>query len=146
MKFNWGTGITIFLVLFMGFILSMVVMAHQTKTELYAVDYYHQEVNYQDKIDAKSRGNNFQKDVQFDHTENGDFRMNCPQEILQANRVEIYFYRSNNSADDRRFSLDKFTKSPVIIRKEDLVAGAYQVELTWSVDSKLHLVKSEINF
>ncbi|WP_066758198.1 FixH family protein [Crocinitomix algicola] len=145
MKFNWGTGITIFLALFMGFILTMVVMAHQTKTDLYAEDYYHQEVNYQDKIDAKVNGEIFIEQVNFDVTSNGDFMMSCPESILGANEVEIYFYRANNAEDDRRFSLNKFKKSPVIIRKSDLVEGIYKVELTWKNKNKTHLVEGEVN-
>jgi len=53
MKFNWGMGIAIFMTCFIIFIVSFVVKSSFLNTDLYAEDYYQQELDYQDIIDAK---------------------------------------------------------------------------------------------
>ena len=51
---NWGYRIIIVFVLFIAGILSMVLYVNSKGADLVAEDYYMQEVNYQDIINAKS--------------------------------------------------------------------------------------------
>ena len=50
---NWGKGIAIFIVSFMFFIGALVYASFQIKVPLVSEDYYEQEINYQEKINAR---------------------------------------------------------------------------------------------
>ena len=51
---NWGKGVTIAFILFVGFIMFMVVGAFRENFDLVSDDYYLEEINYQDKINQKA--------------------------------------------------------------------------------------------
>ena len=53
----WKTGIISAIILFMGFILSMVVYASTKKIDLISEDYYQKEIEYQTEINAISNYN-----------------------------------------------------------------------------------------
>lgn len=50
---NWGKGIIIGMGLFMGFILTMVVIMMRQKIDLVEEDYYKRELNYEDQLAAQ---------------------------------------------------------------------------------------------
>ena len=50
---NWGKGIAIFIVCFMFFLGALVYASFQIKVPLVSEDYYEQEINYQEKINAR---------------------------------------------------------------------------------------------
>ena len=61
MKINWGTGIVIAIVAFIGFILYFVITMSTDKTYSYDLvtdKYYQQELKYQQEIDAKKMQQN----------------------------------------------------------------------------------------
>ncbi|WP_338039248.1 FixH family protein [Maribacter litopenaei] len=63
MKFNWGTGIVLAFIGFIGFILFFVVRMstdNRANHDLVTEDYYRQELAYQKEIDAQ---NNATKDI-----------------------------------------------------------------------------------
>lgn len=144
MKMNWGTGIAIFLGLFMTFILTMVVKAHQIESDLYAEDYYSQEVNYQGTIDAISRGNIYSDSVEFRMNEAGNLEVYCPVSLLNANELLLHFYRPDNASLDRNIKLSNQKQSPIIINGKDLVRGRYTLELTWKLAGEDYQIAEEL--
>lgn len=54
MKFNWGTGITIFIVLFVVSMSAMVFKASQQNVDLVTEDYYEKELAFQDLKDKEA--------------------------------------------------------------------------------------------
>ena len=58
MKWNWGTGIAITLVLFIGLMSFMVFKSTQQRFDLVSENYYEEELNYQEVIDQKRNSSN----------------------------------------------------------------------------------------
>lgn len=132
---NWGKGITIAIIAFMGFILFMVVKATQTSTDLYAEDYYAQEVNYQATIDAKNNGKKLSGTMDVSFTPEAVL-VSFPQE-LAAHGVQgvVHFYRPDNAAFDKTFPIE-LTGNTLAIKREQLVVGTYQVKANFSIGEK----------
>ncbi len=141
MKWNWGTGITITLALFMGFIVYLAYRASQSHSDLYAADYYKQELAYQDKIDGLQRGKVYYNDIRLKVT---------PKKVLielpksfNARELKVDFYRPNNAALDKEFTF-QILEGNVEVSREALLPGKYTVLLQWKEKGDLHLVEKQI--
>ena len=141
MKFNWGTGITIAIVLFMGYILLMVYKATSTEQHLQAENYYAQEIDYQTKIDALRLGDKFAKSVKLIQTANRT-EIQLPKDFQTDNRlVNLHLLRPNDSALDLTFSVP--INKP-IIESQKIVKGAYKATISWIYKDKDYAIESDI--
>ena len=143
MKFNWGTGITIFIVLFVTFILSFVFTAASIHTDLYAEDYYQQEIDYQETIAAKSNAHHISKELFLSQGTNS-LVVHFPTSMkMDEGSGSIQFYRPNSAAGDVTYSIVK-ENDKMIISKSELNSGKYNVKVFWKEAGKDFLVTSEI--
>lgn len=143
-KFNWGWGITIGITLFVGYILVMVFKAHTISSDLYAEDYYQQEVNFQETIQAKSAGNAFVDRIHI-YSKDDTIQIFFPQEFSQYKTAKVAFYRPNNAAFDKTFKVDfdkdGFTQT---YTGSDFISGNYTIKIYWEIEKKLHLIVKNI--
>ena len=144
MKLNWGIGITIFIIAFMGFILFMVVKAFNTNTDLQAEDYYQQELDFQQKIDAIRLGKPFVHAIEISQAK--DFVSLAYSDTLANNLTEgkISFYRPNNAGFDKEFEIDVSNNQIQEIPKSALVRGGYILKLEWKMGEELHYLEQKI--
>ncbi|NNC82883.1 MAG: hypothetical protein HKN79_04835 [Flavobacteriales bacterium] len=123
---NWGNGIAIFLTVFVLFILGLVYMTTRSTAELQAEDYYKQEIEYQDRIDAFGLGDAYaeglaltwEQDQMVMRTED------ATAQILDGGKVT--FTRPNDSRLDRSFTLD-FNAGIARFSGEEFTQGVYDI-------------------
>jgi len=130
LKFNWGVGLTIFMVLFMTFILSIVIFTSFLQTDLYAEDYYQQELNYQQEIDAKNVSAQFDKSFYLTQSTKEVFVHFDELKNWEQLNGKLYFYRPNNAELDRSIAFSP-QDGIQLISKEHFKTGEYEVKLTW---------------
>ncbi len=106
---NWGVGITIAIAGFMAFILSMVFKANSKQTELYAEDYYEQEINFQNDISARQNGKRYQESIQLE-IRNNQVLLVLEDSTLSITNGTITFYRPDNAKLDKQFNLNNQTQ------------------------------------
>lgn len=143
MKFNWGTGIVLFMVAFIGFILYMVIGTSGMNQDLYSEDYYKQEISFQQKIDAIQNAGDLAKTVRIEQEGNFvriGFPETCPMGESGGN---IYFYRPNNARLDRTFRLE-MNGNEQYIPKSGLIPGLYNVNIEWEMNGETYLVEKEL--
>jgi hypothetical protein len=141
--FNWGTGITIAIIAFMGFILFIVFQATSTDADLYADDYYQQEIDYQDKIDAKANTNELKNSIKVQQTED-IITIDFPNEFVgQSVTGTAFFYRPDNASLDKRFKI-KTTDNQQIIMKKNITSGQYDLKINCKVNSKVYFMEQTI--
>lgn len=143
MKFNWGVGITIVIIAFMTFILSFVYKASQTNSDLYAEDYYEQEINYQQTIDAKNNAIALKKKFNFEQSEEY-FIIKFPEEVSENVEGKVYFYRPENASLDKTFQIDMM-KGMMAFEKSSLTKGGYLMKISWTNNNENYLVETNIN-
>lgn len=143
MKFNWGVGITIVIIAFMTFILSFVYKASQTNTDLTSEDYYEQEINYQQTIEAKNNALNLKNDFKFSQSEEF-FIVTFPSSVGSIEEGYIHFYRPENADLDKKFKLE-LSNGIMAFPKESLVKGGYHLKISWHINDQDYLVEKEIN-
>ena len=143
MKINWGTGITIAIIGFMSFILYMVYQATNTNADLYAEDYYDQEIKFQDKIDATSNYKALKEEISIQQNETA-VTIEFPT-FFSTKEVtgSIYFYRANDAKLDKIFPIS-LSDNHQKINKSNLVAGIYTVQASWSSNNTSYFFKTKI--
>lgn len=139
---NWGYKIAIALALFMGFILYMVISAHQNTVDLVAEDYYQQEIEYQNRIDAKINGNKFTDEIAIENsssTVSVILKENFPKDFMNG---KVYFFKPDNSAYDKLFKLKP--NENLVLDKEKLGWGNYIVKIEFERDNKLYHIEKRV--
>lgn len=139
---NWGTGITIAIVAFMSFILTMVVQTFSRDADLVQEDYYESEVNYDKNKYAEENFNNSNKTVIFQKTEEGVLLMSPGSEITNG---EVHFYRPDKKKWDKKYEVNTNENYSQLFPIADFHTGFYEVRLSWNDGQEDFLVVDEIN-
>src|ERR1017187_6363068 len=101
-KWNFGTGIVVFLIIFMSFMLTMVYKCGQVKSELVSANYYDQEINYQKQIDKTNNASKLKENIKVTYDKSSSaFVINYPDELKPIDiSGDINFYKPDNQNAD----------------------------------------------
>lgn len=136
---NWGKGIALFLVLFIGFILTLAIILMQANTDLVGEDYYKKEIAYEDEIVAESNAKLSDAKIETEISEDGLFihikNVESPQD------VKIHLLRGNNQELD--ISMPG-KGAATFIERSELKEGKYILTTTWEKDGKSYQIKKDI--
>jgi len=148
MKINWGTGIVIGLILFMGFILVMVFMMSTEKKynyDLVTEEYYKEELKFQEEIDAENNTFLLSEKVKLVRKPEGLILV-FPKEI-EENKIlgTVFLYRPSNKRLDFEIPLE-LTKSELLIPKDQLLDGRWNIIVRWRSNDMDFLFKEEIRY
>jgi hypothetical protein len=130
MKFNWGTGILIFLILFLAACTAFIIFAMSQDVNLVHKDYYEKGVDYTDKMNTDARSTQFSDKIQIDY--NDEYLLIDFEDSMIANidSGKVLLYRPSNSNQDVLFPMT-FSESVIKIPKENLITGRYILKLSW---------------
>ncbi len=145
-KFNWGTGIVIAMVLFMAFILQFVyksVAMDKYNHELVSEDYYKDELYYQQEIDKINNGNQLEQNVTFERVKEG-FLITFPQQ-MDVSKITgtVEFQRPSNKSLDFQQEIS-LKGSKLLINHTNLVSGKWKVKIDWKHDDKEYMLKEAV--
>jgi len=142
MKINWGTGILIFLILFLSASAVFIVFAMKQDVNLVHKDYYEQGADYTEQMKVNARSVEFNEAV---HTQIEieslvvDFDTTFTLSIDSGN---VLLFRPSNSSLDYSMPL-QLSGNSVMIPKSNLVPGRYILKLNWySGGLKYEVVKT----
>ena len=147
MKFNWGTGITIGIILFMAFILQYVIRVQVNSNydnELVTEDYYQAETLIDSKYEKKQNANNLNQKLKINAVSEGviiEFPADFDFEKISG---EISLYRPSNEKLDQTLPL-KLTSNSLLIPKAELVNGRWDVSVDWTYDGISYLSSESFN-
>ena len=145
MKLNWGQSITIVIILFMAFILTLVYKMHYRTADLVRDDYYEQEVLYDGKKQSIINYKNLTDKVSIIQKEEGII-IEFPASIHVKNG-HVQFYRADDKTLDKNYDLKLDENSKMILPYEDFRVGRYEVNISFSDDDKKsYLYESNIDF
>lgn len=130
MKFNFGTGIAVFLILFVVAIISFVIFAHRQDVNLVHANYYEKGVDHTRQMQKEARSAVFSG--QIDLTDNGNFIKIIFQPGLAATikTGEIIFFRPSDHTKDVSVPLD-LKGNVFICNKDRLIPGRYIAKIIW---------------
>ena len=131
MKFHWGTGILIFLILFLLACGIFITFAMRQEVSLMHEDYYEKGVDHSQQMLVEARSAQFKNDIGTSLL-NGDLLINIRSPLVsEMDSAHYHLYRPSDSKYDIKRSFDAGA-SPLIIPGEELISGRYILKLYWT--------------
>lgn len=134
MKFNFGTGITIFYILFASFLALFVIKASGVEYSLVSKEYYAEDLAYQshfEKIENRIQQNATIKISQDKNTE--EIVLTFP-ENLKKGTGNITFYRSSDANQDWKQAVKLNQKGEQVISTASLSKGSWEIKIDWQAN------------
>ncbi len=146
MKINWGTGLVIGMVLFIGFIMFFVIQIMTDKKydyDLVTEDYYQKEMVYQKELDARENSNSLAANISGKKTAEG-WMLTFP-EGLEYSEISgtVSLYRPSNKKLDFELPV-ALTDATFLVPNIRLVQGRWNTIVNWTYKGETYLFKEEI--
>jgi len=147
MKFNWGTGITIGIILFMAFILQYVIRVQidsRYENELVTEDYYQAETLVDSKYEKRQNANNLIEKIIIKNISEG-IVIEFPTGFDFSNiSGEISLYRPSSEKLDHTIPL-KLTSNALLIPISQLESGRWDISVDWNYKGTAYLNTESFN-
>lgn len=137
---NWGKGIIIAMGAFMSFILFMAFTLMSKSTDLESEDYYKKEIEYEQEMNALKNASQLKENAKIDLTE--DYVVIVLPTKEQVSNVQIALFRPDNKKKDKL--LNENNSKTIMIAKNTLLKGRYNIAINYEVNGKKILQKEEI--
>ena len=137
---NWGKGIIIAMGAFMSFILFMVFTLMSKSTDLESEDYYKKEIEYEQEMNALKNASQLKENAEINLTE--EFVVVVLPTKEDVSNVQIALFRPDNKKKDKL--LNENNSKTIMIAKNTLLKGRYNVAIKYEVNGKKILQKEEI--
>ena len=143
-KFTWGTGIFLFLVLFLAASAVFIVFASRQQVNLVHKDYYEKGVDYSEQMRVIERSRPFNQSITINT--NDDFLIVDIESKLAAkiDSGSMYLYRPSDKDEDIT-ALVSAHSSSVQFKKTDLINGRYILKFSWYTDGTKYEVSRPVN-
>jgi hypothetical protein len=144
MKFDWGTGIFIFLALFLLGSAAFIIFAMRQDVNLVHKDYYEKGVDHSEQMNTNSRSADFINALSV--SLQNDFLKIDIEETLSAqiDSGTVLLFRPSNSKNDVSVPVVKSAKV-VLVPKKDLLNGRYIMKFSWYSDGLKYEVDQHVN-
>lgn len=131
---NWGKGIIVAFVLFVGVIFTMVFISVNTEFSLVADNYYEQEINYESQLQRIRNFNALNAKPEFDFDRNAHLisLVFDPELAASIKDGEVIFFRSSGAKFDKNFDLALDEESVFKVDTKSFIKGAWTLQLKWS--------------
>lgn len=131
MKFNWGTGITLFYSLFMMTMIYMVYQSTQVNRNLVVDNYYEKDLQYQSHLDKLNNTSTLKNDLGiFQNKKENYLRFSFPKELADV-KGDILFYRPSDNSKDFNQSIELDETYEIKIPTSELQKGIWKVKVNW---------------
>ncbi len=137
---NWGKGIIIAMGAFMSFILFMVFTLMSKSTDLESEDYYKKEIEYEQEMNALKNASQLKVHAKIDLTE--EYVVVVLPTKEDVSNVQIALFRPDNKKKDKL--LNENNSKTIMIAKNTLLKGRYNVAIKYEINGKKILQKEEI--
>ncbi len=142
MKFNWGHGILIFMIIFLILSTAFIIFSLKNAQDLVSDDYYNQGADYSNQIEINKRSFNYRDSITINQI-NSNIQLKLCNSL--AGRVEdtlfVYFYSPSSKNSDCRL---KFPMADSIsIPSSNLKNGRYMVKMSWKTSGELYNIEKE---
>lgn len=143
MKFNWGTGILLVLVLFLAASAAFIIFALNQDVNLVHKDYYEKGVDYTEQMKVISRSEPFAGKFETLIAESG---LQIKIDSLLTTEIDsgkIVLYRPSGKDFDLEFQLEK-NKTDFQFAAENLIPGRYILKVSWFADGLKYEVDKQV--
>lgn len=134
-KLNWGTGITIVIVLFLVITIGQVLVIHYfVDYDLVEEEYYDAEIKYQEQINKIERTNNLPEQLQIKLVDK-IIEFNFPS-LFKPELISglITYYKPSNDLLDTYQEIKLNEKNNISKNTNELSPGLWKIRIDWAVN------------
>ncbi|MGG8497941.1 FixH family protein [Tenacibaculum sp. TC6] len=146
MKLNWGTGIVLVIVGFIGFIMYFVITMSTDKKynhDLVTEKYYQKELEFQNNIEAAQNAKQLKNNITIKKSEEG-LIINFPKDFdYQKIKGKVFLYRPSNKQLDFELPLS-LSNTYLLVPEKRLLGGRWNITINWEYEGKDYLFKEEL--
>ena len=135
-KLNWGTGITIVIILFLVITIGQVVFIHKTiDYDLVEEEYYKAEIHFQSQIEKVKRTNALPEQLKIKLIDKF-VEFNFPA-MFKSESISgiINFYKPSDDLLDKVENIKLNEDNKMFFGYDQLSAGLWKIKINWSVDN-----------
>lgn len=126
---NWGKGILLTIIAFVGFILTLVVISvRQDDIHLVTENYYEKEIKYQDQIEREKSAVGLDREVLVFDSKSKSMLLDLPV----GAKGSLQLFRPSDARLDQELSLDITEEGKTTVPLDKLKSGYWKVQLTWT--------------
>jgi hypothetical protein len=146
MKLNWGTGIAIFIGLFIITMVGMVFKAGQQSHELVTTDYYTKELDFQHLLEKEKLTFATFKQPILTKFIDEQFQLIFPEEVgEQPISGSIYFFKASSEKEDQTILINTKNRTQ-FFNVKDFSKGKYTLKIDWKVAENEYYSEIEVVF
>lgn len=140
---NWGTGITIFIIAACSAIVFMVYKTTTYHFDMVETDYYSQELKFNDQVQAKRNAK--QLSDQMHISNNNDFLIISFPKEMQNQKIEgkVLLYKASDASKDVELPIQLVQENVMAIDQKQLVKGWYNVKASFDMNGKSYIMEQE---
>ncbi len=145
---NWGKGIFLAIVAFIGFIMYFVITMNTDKKydhDLVTEKYYEQELYYQQKINAARNVSELGEDILVKKTEEGLQIVFPPSMKTSEIKGKVFLYRPSNKQLDFEMPIS-FSDIYLLVPDKRLLGGRWNITVDVMYQSKRYFFTKEITY
>jgi len=143
MKFNWGTGIFIFLTVFLLACTVFIIFAFRQDVNLVHEDYYQKGADYSDQMEVDARSVKYYNSFQT-YMDGGFFIVDFEESLaMKIDSGMALLYRPSDSDEDMKFAFDSMKR--IVVPREDLISGRYILKMYWYTEGLKYEVDKPVN-
>lgn len=143
MKFNWGHGLTIAMVLFISYILYLVFRMIGTDVDLETENYYAKELKFQEQIDKSKNYKQLDEKVSVSLNKEGLIVVTLPQS--KADSGSLFLYRPSDKNLDAKINFKSLNSKQAQLDVSKQPAGRYVLEIEWYQAGKGYFTKQNLS-
>ena len=146
-KLNWGFGVVLAFISFISFIMYFVIsMSADNKYshDLVAKDYYKQELNYQNNIEALKNAKKLKENIKIERVKEG-LKIIFPKDFNVKNiKGKVFLYRPSNKQLDFEMPISVSNSSYLLMPDKRLLDGRWNIIVDWTYNQQSYLFKKEV--
>lgn len=142
MRLNWGTGLFIFILVFLGLCISFMIFAFRQNINLVKEDYYEKSVDFGNERDKSERSASFIQQITVENIDKSVIITFPDSFVSEIQNAEILFYRPSDDRQDVRF---KLTCDTMILPSKNFIPGRYIVKISWMRNNESYLIDKEFS-
>jgi hypothetical protein len=142
-KFNWGTGIFIVIVLIFGGVIAFFIYSTSLDINLVENNYYEKELVYEERIQKIRNADNLAEKIRIESID-GYIVLHFPDTLKNAAiKGSILFYRPSDEGKDFTLPISLDDSLRQFISKENIFSGKYLIKMEWEMDG-IHYYQEEV--
>ena len=144
MKFNWGTGIAIFFLLFVITTVTMVIRTTYYDHSLVVDKYYEADLKYQKHYEKLAHNKELSTKLEIKFLEKeGLIQFQFPMETKGVSGKALFF-RPSDTSKDFEIPIQTNDQQQFLFPAKDLISGLWKVKVDWSSNGKEYYTEQRI--